>query len=74
MKVDRATVYVAIWDGMLYNQKSIASGRLLNYKSAHNINQKLNTAYGFVYRVHKLTSVVNPTTLSVIKTILSEND
>lgn len=37
-------------------RKPIASGRLLNYKSYHPLNQKMSTAKGFMDRVLRLSS------------------
>ena len=59
---------ISVW----YN-KSCSSGRILNYHSSHPINQIINTAYGFIYRVMKLTTDEKFDTKSLIFRYLLEN-
>lgn len=54
-------------------KKSCSSGRILNYNSSHPISQIINTAYGFVYRVMKLTTDKDFDTKTFIFKYLSEN-
>lgn len=55
-------------------RKPTSSGRLLNFLSGHNINQKLNTATGFINRVYSLTSDPNFDSKSTIKKLLQSNN
>lgn len=54
--------------------KPILSGRFLNFYSYQNINQKINTASGFINRVLTLTSNVNNNTFNTIRTLLKRNN
>ncbi len=53
--------------------KSSSSGRILNYNSLHPKSQILNTAYGFIYRVMKLTTDEHFDTKELIFKYLSHN-
>lgn len=66
-----------IEDGSISTQwykKPIASGRILNYYSSHNYNQKINTASGFIHRVVSLTSHVTEDTFAVASRSLLNNN
>ncbi|XP_062704303.1 uncharacterized protein LOC134286667 [Aedes albopictus] len=55
--------------------KPIASGRFLNYHSAHSIKQKVNVANNFIRRVQTFsTNVDTATTRDIITTQLKLND
>lgn len=55
--------------------KPIASGRFLNYHSAHSIKQKVNVAKNFIRRVQTFsTNVDTATTRDIITTQLKLND
>ncbi|XP_055685769.1 uncharacterized protein LOC129791573 [Lutzomyia longipalpis] len=70
------TVVTRHCDGSLstsWYRKPIASGRLLNYLSAHPLSQKLNTVQGFIHRVTKLTTNSEFDTKKIIFETLQEN-
>lgn len=83
MEVNDRIPFLDMWiirdylDGSIstkWYMKIIASGRLLNYYSAHHYNQKINTAMGIIHRVVMLTSNVSEDTFRVTKDILSNNN
>jgi hypothetical protein len=60
-------------DGLLdtkWYMKPIATGRLVNFKSNHHIQQKLNSAKGLIHRVFNLSSgnnfIDNRNTITII--------
>uniref|UniRef100_A0A1B0DR09 Uncharacterized protein n=1 Tax=Phlebotomus papatasi TaxID=29031 RepID=A0A1B0DR09_PHLPP len=55
-------------------KKTIASGRFLNFFSAHPMSQKLNTAQGFVHRVKNLTTNIEFDVKNTITNILKQNN
>lgn len=54
--------------------KTIASGRILNYYSAHSYQQKIGTAAGLVQRIISLTSQISSNTYERIHALLSSNN
>lgn len=55
--------------------KSIASGRLLNYRSFHPMSQKMNTTLNFITRVEKLsTEYTTAQKYAIIRSHLRRND
>lgn len=54
--------------------KPIASGRILNFYSAHNFQQKISTASGLVHRIISLTSTRTMNTNVRIRSILKSNN
>lgn len=55
-------------------QKPTSSGRMLNFLSAHNLNQKVATATEFVNRVFSLSSSVTNDNIAIIKKQLRNNN
>lgn len=50
----------------VWYRKPTSSGKMLNFLSAHNINQKISTATGFIHRVISLTSNITDDTFKSI--------
>ncbi|XP_055714199.1 uncharacterized protein LOC129808447 [Phlebotomus papatasi] len=64
-------------DGVLttdWYQKTMASGRILNFHSSHAMKQKMNTADGLVYRVNNLTTNPLTDTEAIVTNILNKNN
>lgn len=55
-------------------KKPTSSGRMLNFLSTHNYNQKIGTASGFIHRVLNLSFNINNDTLAVIEQQLQSNN
>lgn len=55
-------------------QKPTASGRMLNYLSAHKYSQKIGTASGYIHRVISLTSNITMNTHEIIRRQLLLNN
>lgn len=48
----------------MWYSKPIASGRMLNFRSFHQMKHKINVAYNFIHRVYALTSTGDLATLA----------
>lgn len=58
-----------------FYQKPSNKGRILNFKSAHPLYQKINTAYGLISRILKLTSEEYwPDQIQLAKELLMKNN